>query len=35
MTIKYGKPLDFSNKTKDDLDEITDEIMKNIIELAK
>lgn len=35
MTIKYGKPLDYSNKTKDDLDEITDEIMKNIIELAK
>ena len=35
MTIKYGKTLDFSNKTKDDLDEITDEIMKNIIELAK
>ena len=35
MTIKYGKPLDFSNKTKDDLDEITDEIMKNIMELAK
>ena len=34
MTIKYGKPLDFSNKTKDDLDEITDEIMKNIMELA-
>ena len=35
MTIKYGKPLDFSNKTKDDLDEITDEIMENIKELAK
>lgn len=35
MTIKYGKPLDFSNKTKDDLDEITEEIMKNIIELTR
>ncbi len=35
MTIRYGKPLDYSNKTKDDLDEITDEIMKNILELAQ
>lgn len=35
MTIKYGKPLDYSNKTKEDLDEITEEIMKNIIELTK
>ena len=38
-TITYGKPLDFSeykgNKDKDVLDKITDEIMKNILELAK
>lgn len=35
MTIKYGKPLDFSNRSKEELDEITDEIMKEIIELTK
>lgn len=35
MYIKYGKPLDFSNRSKDELDQITDEIMKNIIELSK
>ena len=35
MTIRYGKPLDFSNRSKDELDEITEEIMNNIIELTK
>lgn len=35
MTIKYGKPLDYSGRSKDDLDEITEEIMKKIVELAK
>jgi len=39
VTITYGKPLDFSeykgNKDKDVLDKVTDEIMKNILELAK
>ena len=35
MTIKYGKPLDYSNRSKDDLDEITEEIMNEIIELSK
>ena len=35
MTIKYGKPLDFKGKGKEDLDGITNEIMKNILELAK
>ena len=35
MTIKYGEPMDFSNRSKDELDEITDEIMEKIIELAK
>ena len=35
MTIKYGKPMDFSNRSKDELDEITHEIMKEIIELSK
>lgn len=35
MTIKYGKTMDFSNRSKDELDEITDEIMKEIIELSK
>lgn len=38
VTIRYGKPLDFSNYDKNDkdaLDKITDEIMENIIELAK
>ena len=35
MTIKYGEPMDFSNRGRDELDEITDEIMKKIIELTK
>ena len=35
MTIRYGEPMDFSNRSKDELDEITEEIMKKIIELAK
>ena len=39
VTITYGKPLDYSdlkgNKDKEILDKITNEIMENIIELAK
>lgn len=38
VTIRYGKPLDFSDYDKNDkeaLDKITDEIMENIIELSK
>ena len=35
MYIKYGQPLDFSGRSKDELDQVTDEIMKKIIELAK
>ena len=35
MTIRYGKPLDFSNRGKDELDEITEEIMNEIIKLTK
>lgn len=35
MIIQYGKPMDFSNRSKDELDEITDEIMNKIIELSK
>lgn len=39
ITITYGKPLDFSkyngSKDKEVLQKVTDEIMKNIIELAK
>ena len=35
MTIKYGEPMDFSNRSKDELDEVTDEIMNKIIELTK
>ena len=39
VTITYGKPLDFSeyknNKDKEVLDKVTNEIMQNIIELAK
>ena len=39
VTITYGKPLDFSeykgSKDKEVLDKITDEIMNNILELAK
>ena len=38
--ITYGKPIDFSEykatrKEKDTMDKVTDEIMKNILELAK
>ena len=39
VTITYGKPLDFSqykgSKDKEILDKVTEEIMNNIIELAK
>lgn len=39
VTITYGKPLDYSKykgcKDKEKLDEITNEIMTNILELAK
>ena len=35
MTIKYGEPMDFSKRSKEELDEITDEIMEKIIELSK
>ena len=39
VTIKYGKPLDFSeykgSKDKEILDKVTEEIMKNIINLTK
>jgi len=35
MYIKYGKPLDYSGRNKEELDEITEEIMKKIIELSK
>ena len=39
VTITYGKPLDYSNykgiKDKEVLEKVTEEIMKNIIELAK
>lgn len=35
MYIKYGEPLDFSGRSKEELDEITDEIMQKIIELTK
>lgn len=39
VTITYGKPLDYSqykgSKDKEVLDKITEEIMRNIIELAK
>ena len=39
VTITYGKPLDFSeykgSKDKEVLDKVTDEIMGNILELAK
>ena len=39
VTITYGKPLDFSeykgNKDKEALDKVTEEIMSNILELAK
>ena len=39
VTITYGKPLDYSdlkgNKDKEVLEKVTDEIMNNIVELAK
>ena len=39
ITITYGKPLDYSKfkgeKDKEKLDEITNEIMQNILEIAK
>ena len=35
MYIKYGQPLDFKGRSKDELDKVTDEIMEKIIELAK
>lgn len=39
VTVTYGKPLDYSeykgNKDKEVLDKITEDIMKNILELAK
>lgn len=35
VIIRYGKPLDFSNYTKDDLENVTNIIMDNILELAK
>lgn len=39
VTVTYGKPLDFSeykgSKDKEILDKVTNEIMKNIIELTK
>lgn len=35
MTIKYGQPLDYSGRSKDELDEITEEIMEKIVELTK
>ena len=35
MYIKYGEPLDFSDRSKEELDQVTDEIMEKIVELAK
>lgn len=35
ITIKYGKPLDYSNRSKEELEEITEDIMSKIIELSK
>ena len=35
MIIRYGAPLDFSNRSKDELDQVTDEIMEKIVELTK
>ena len=35
MYIKYGQPLDFSGRSKDELDEVTNEIMEKIVELSK
>ena len=35
MYIKYGQPLDFSGRSKDELDQVTNEIMEKIVELTK
>lgn len=35
MVIRYGQPLDFSGRSKDELDQVTDEIMEKIVELTK
>ena len=35
MYIKYGEPLDFSGRSKEELDQVTDEIMEKIVELTK
>jgi len=35
LTIRYGKPLDFSSYNKEDVEEVTKIIMDNILELAK
>lgn len=35
MIIKYGEPLDFSSRNKDELDQVTNEIMEKIFELTK
>lgn len=35
MTIRYGEPLDYSNRSKDELEQITQEIMDKIVELAQ
>ena len=35
VTVRYGKPLDFSTYGKDDLEKVTDVIMEKIIELTK
>lgn len=35
MFIKYGEPLDFSGRSKDELDQVTVEIMEKIVELTK
>ena len=35
MVIKYGEPMDFSGRSKEELDEITEEIMDKIIRLTK
>lgn len=35
MVIKYGEPLDYSNRSKEELEEITQEIMNKILELAQ
>ena len=35
MYVRYGKPLDYSNRNKEELDEVTEEIMNKILELSK